>query len=381
MSNSEKNTSVSLIDKYKFSNKYFASPEKLKEQIINKSVIPHQVEFQPGPQSKKICWLSCPYCYGDSAIDNGERLSGERLVELINEVANLGVKKVIFAGWATDPLNSKHIDKMLKAAVENLLIFGFNTKPIKVSDLFLSYLYDSRVQKDSYMSLSIDAGSNEVFNKVHGMKVNAPLYDKCLSNTRNICKANSKEKKIDVSAAYLVNRYNCEEKEIVKFIKDFTDAGCNLLRFTFAQPPRGKVEKNLDTVPTKDECETYSIILNRIVKEYDSEKCRILLVDADKENNFFRKSRTLPCVARFIYPTVGFDGRLYHCSQSAAPNFKDIDLGNLKDHSFKELYYNYDVGDFKKYFSDLGKKMNKVGCRCDRKEHTVNTKIQKSNLF
>ena len=69
---------VTLVDKYKFSNQYFESPEKLKKEIIKKTIIPNQVEFQPGPNSKKICWLSCPYCYGDSAKDNGERLSGER---------------------------------------------------------------------------------------------------------------------------------------------------------------------------------------------------------------------------------------------------------------------------------------------------------------
>ena len=50
---------VSLVEKYKFSNQYFVSPEKLKDEIIKKTIIPHQVEFQPGSQSKKICWLSC----------------------------------------------------------------------------------------------------------------------------------------------------------------------------------------------------------------------------------------------------------------------------------------------------------------------------------
>ncbi len=370
-----------LVDKYKFSNKYFNSTQKLKDEILSKTIIPHQVEFQPGPQGKKICWLSCPYCYGESAIDKGDRLSGERLVEIINEVAEMGVKKVIFAGWATDPLNSKHIDPMLRAAVDNNLIFGFNTKPIKVSKHFLESLYDPKVQKESYMSLSIDSGSNEIFNKVHGMNTKAPLYDKCLENTKNICKANYKERKIDVSAAYLVNKYNCSKNEIMKFINEFRSAGCNLLRFTFAQPPRGKVEENLDTVPTKQECEKYTILLNDIVKKEDSESCKILFIDADKENDLFRKPRTLPCVARFVYPAVGYDGRLYHCSQSAAPNFKEIELGNLKDKSFKELYYNYNITDFKTYFSSLGKKMNKVGCRCDRKEHIVNQKIKNSNFL
>ena len=64
----------------KFGAQYFDSPEILKEQIINKKIIPHQVEFQPGSNSKKICWLDCPYCYGISAIDEGERISEERSV-------------------------------------------------------------------------------------------------------------------------------------------------------------------------------------------------------------------------------------------------------------------------------------------------------------
>ena len=84
-------------------------------------------------------------------------------------------------------------------------------------------------------------------------------------------------KKIDVSAAYLVNRYNSSEKEIMKFINEFRDAGCNLLRFTFAQPPRGKVNENIDTVPTKEECEKYTILLNKIVKNEDTKNCKILL--------------------------------------------------------------------------------------------------------
>jgi hypothetical protein len=35
MNNTKKKTSVSLIDKYKFSNRYFASPEKLKEAMLS----------------------------------------------------------------------------------------------------------------------------------------------------------------------------------------------------------------------------------------------------------------------------------------------------------------------------------------------------------
>ena len=153
--------------KYKFENKYFDSPEVLKEKILNKTVIPHQVEFQPGALGKKICWLSCPYCYGESAINTSERPSTERLVEILNEIADGGVNKVTFAGWATDPLNSKSIDKLLETAINRRMIFGFNTKPIKVSEDFIDLLKNREIHPDSWISLSIDSGSNEIFNKVH----------------------------------------------------------------------------------------------------------------------------------------------------------------------------------------------------------------------
>lgn len=368
--------------KYKFSFNYFDSAEVLKQQIINKTVIPHQVEFQPGAAGKKICWLSCEYCYGESAINTSERPSKERLINIINEIADGGVKKVTFAGWATDPLNSKYIDDMLEAAIKRKLIFGFNTKALKVSEKFLNLLKQNEIQRDSWISLSVDSGYNNSFNLVHGVKnSNVDLYDRLLKNVFNISKSNKPFRKFDISAAYLINKYNSSKEEISKFINDFRDAGCNILRFSFAQPPRGKVSQKLDTVPTYEERKDFLSQLSEFIIKEDSDECKCIIIDPDKEHDIFYKDRSLPCVARFVYPTVGFDGRLYQCSQSAAPNFKKMELGDLKKRNFWDLYYDYDVKDFKNFFNQSGKLMNELGCRCDRKEHIVNKKIKASGLF
>jgi hypothetical protein len=58
-----------------------------------------------------------------------------------------------------------------------------------------------------------------------------------------------------------------------------------------------------------------------------------------------------------------------------------MELGDLKKNNFWDLYYNYDVSDFKNFFNETGKLMNELGCRCDRKEHIVNKKIENSGLF
>ena len=80
----------------------------------------------------------------------------------------------------------------------------------------------------------------------------------------------------------------------------------------------------------------------------------------------------MPCFARFVYPTVGFDGWLYHCSQSSAPNFRLMALGDLNKYNFWDLFYNYDISRMDEYFDQCGANMKKTGCRCDRKMHILN---------
>ena len=106
-----------LIKKYTFKNNYIGDLEKFKKNILNKSLVPSQVEFQAPPRGKKICWMECPYCYGLSATDNGDRLSKERGLEILDEIINGGVKKIIFAGYATDPLNCEYIDDLLEKTI------------------------------------------------------------------------------------------------------------------------------------------------------------------------------------------------------------------------------------------------------------------------
>ena len=72
----------------------------------------------------------------------------------------------------------------------------------------------------------------------------------------------------------------------------------------------------------------------------------------------FEKTRSLPCFARFIFPTVGYDGWLYHCSQSSAPNFHKIALEVICQKVVLG-YYNYDVSNFSKYLSECSDKHGK----------------------
>ena len=350
---------------------------------MNETIIPYQVEFQPPPKStRKICWLECTYCYGASADDSaGDRMLRDIAIKTLNEISDGGVKKVIFAGYATDPLNSPYLEDLLEIAIDRKMIFGFNTKALKVSPRLLELLARKDIQPNSYMSLSIDAGSNEIYNTFHGVRSNPKIYDKVLNNTQKIVEACSKSGSLfDISAAYLVNNQNWMASEVAKFIEDFNGAGCNLLRFTFPQPPRETLLAE-GVIPTVNDVAFALRKLSPIINNSSTDNCKVMIVDADSEYDIFHKPRTKPCFARWIYPTVGYDGWLYHCSQSASPNFRSMALGDLNKAGFWELFYDYNVNNFDKYMTSCGNKMDATGCRCDRKMHVTNQSVIDSNAF
>ena len=375
------NSKKELEKKYTFKKSYIDNYHDFKKNIVNKKIIPSQVEFQPPPKStKKICWMECPYCYGLSAEDNGERMSKDRALKILKEIIDGGVKKVIFAGYATDPLNCEYIDDLLELAVKNNLVFGFNTKALKISDRFVSILTNNKLAKESYISLSIDAGSNDTYKKIHNIKSEAKIYDKVLQNVKKIGAIRKNSGQFDLSAAYLVNIESAKVQDYKNFISDFSKAGCNLLRFTFPQPPKD-IKTELGVIPTIEEKEFYKNDIREIIANFEDKYCSIIIVDADQDLNIFNKPRTLPCVARYLFPTVGFDGWLYNCSQSSSPNFRTTGLGDLNKNNFWDLYYNYENKNINNYMKICGTNLTNSGCRCDRKEHLVNQGVESSKIF
>jgi sulfatase maturation enzyme AslB (radical SAM superfamily) len=368
-----------LEKKYQFKTNYVDDLQIFKNQVLEKKIIPYQVEFQAPPRGKKICWLECPYCYGLSAEDNGERLQKNRGVEILNQILDGGVKKIIFAGYATDPLNCSYIEDLLDLTITKKAVFGFNTKALKVSDKFFEILSSKKIINDSYISLSVDAGSNETYNKIHGVKNISKIYDKVLENTKKLGDIR-KSKNFDLSAAYLVNINSAKSYDYENFINNFMRAGCNLLRFTFPQQPKG-INTEIGVIPSETEKDYYKKDLEKLKIRYENSECSILIVDADDDHNIYDKPRTIPCFARYVFPTIGFDGWLYNCSQSSAPNFRLSALGDLKINNFWDLYYNYKVEKFNDYLISCSKNINDTGCRCDRKEHVLNQQIIDSKIF
>jgi len=366
-----------ITERYSYHVDYIHDVVELMESIANKTVLPHQVEIQPSRiAGNALCWMSCPYCYGGSSENTDEHLDPDRYLDLMDQIANGpngGIGKVVFAGYATDPLNYEHIDDLVERSLHNKQINGFNTKALKISDRLVNLLADPGTVYKSYFNISVDAGSPDSYNAVHGIKSSKDIYHKVLDNIRRIADArNATGATRDISASYLITHQNNSPAEIERAVRDIHDAGADLVRFTFPQLPRGMNDVNGTAIPTKQQANDYYSELAPLIEGMDSPSTRVLILNTDEKYKNIPR-RVLPCLARFIFPTIGYDGFMYHCSQSAAPHFRELSLGNLQETDFWNAYYEYDNDDIWSYMQQTAyETMIRLDCRCDRKEQCVN---------
>ena len=156
-----------LQDRATYNAKYLEY-ENFAEKILSYTSVPYQIEIQPGREKgKALCWMSCPYCYGGSAQNSGDRLSAERYKQIIKEVSygpNGRIEKLILAGYATDPLNYEHFDDLYECSLNHNFITGIHTKLLKISKKFLTLVSQKNIRQKSYVSVSIDAGFKESIN-------------------------------------------------------------------------------------------------------------------------------------------------------------------------------------------------------------------------
>ncbi len=374
---------MSLLDQITYKTKYFKSSEELIKKIINKTVVPYQLEVQPGRiKGKKICWMPCSYCYGGSSENDGQRLDPERYLDIIDQTnngPNGSINKIIYAGYATDPLNYEHIDGLIEKSINLGQVIGIHSKLIKISDNLVNLLSSNKIVDTSYLTVSVDGGDDKSYNMAHSLTPNVKVYNRVIENIKKITsKSKNNSIKLDVSSNYLVTNVNCSKNEVSKGIDNLIEAGVDSIRFSFPQLPRG-IDKHEGTIiPNREQVKKIYADIKPVIDQYKDGKTKVILIDydADKQIN---EARTLPCFSRFIYPAISYDGYLSNCSQSAATHFKDMSLGNLQNTNFWDAFYNYDANDIFNFMKKEFDKMIKNDCRCDRKEHTVN-QILKEDL-
>ena len=110
------------------------------------------------------------------------------------------IKKIIYAGYATDPLNYEHIDDLIEKSVNFGQVIGIHSKLIKISDRLIKILSSDNIAKTSYLTVSVDGGDDKSYNLAHSLNEKVKVYNRVIDNIKKLNDASASSKnKLDVS--------------------------------------------------------------------------------------------------------------------------------------------------------------------------------------
>lgn len=155
------------------------------EQVVNKIKETNWEEGTTGPwvvelDTTEICDLACPGCISADIMETKNSFSNQRLIELGEELCEIGVKAVILIGGG-EPLAHPKIGEFITYLGEHDINIGITTNGSFIGkhlDVIAKYSFWTRV--------SVDAATNETFLKLRPTKGGTSKFDKIIQNMRDL---------------------------------------------------------------------------------------------------------------------------------------------------------------------------------------------------
>jgi len=142
----------------------------------------------------EVCNLACPGCISEDMLETKNRFSDKRLMQLGEEFNAVGVKAVILIGGG-EPLAHPRVGEFMNYLGENDIHIGITTN----GTLIDKYL-DVIAKYSNWTRISMDAGSDEMYNKLRPSKDGVSKFHKVVENMRELAKI----KKGKLGYSYLI---------------------------------------------------------------------------------------------------------------------------------------------------------------------------------
>lgn len=141
------------------------------------SKAPFVVELDPTSR----CNLACPDCISGELL-NKDEIPSDRLLQLTDEMINVGVRAVILIGGG-EPMMHPSIGEVIRRLGEAGVKIGITT-----NGLFLKKHLEVTAEYASWVRVSMDAGTSQTFARVRPSKVGKSLFDTAIRNMEEFAK-------------------------------------------------------------------------------------------------------------------------------------------------------------------------------------------------
>ena len=274
---------------------------------VVRDVFPIYVEVSP----VSVCNHSCTFCGIDYVIEAAKDdpasmkiLDAVMYEDRIDEMAQLGIKSVMFAGEG-EPLLHKHINAMVDATVYSGVDVAFTTNGVLLDKL-------DNLDRCDWIKVSLNAGTKETYAKVHRTKERD--FDKVWDNLRAAVK---RKGRCMIGVQMLLLPENQHEAPILQKLCD--DAGIDYLVFKPYSQHKFSITKQYDGfTPDIPQAGPRTVVRVESIatKEIPYDRCH---------------------ATPYLWAYVMSSGDVYSCSAYLLDD--RFNLGNLHRSSFGEIWH------------------------------------------
>ena len=229
--------------------------DRVVEWQNNPLISPIYIEVSP----VSYCDNNCIFC-GLDFVKARNKLNTEKYISFIKEAGKSGLKSVMFAGEG-EPLLHEELDRLIRetydSGVDTSLVTNGNKADKELMDNILKYL--------TWIRFSVDAGSDKVYSKVHGVK--SGIFEKVLKNIENCVKIKRAQNlTTTIGVQFLVLNENFKDIECA--IKIFSEIGIDYITLKpFSHHPQ--MERKLEINYSEEKLSEINAICKRYSRDID----------------------------------------------------------------------------------------------------------------
>lgn len=325
-------------------------PKRVSEWLSGKNIYPLYAEISPSG----TCNHRCTYCALDFMEYKKVFLDTALLKERLAELANLGLKSVMYAGEG-EPLLHKHIADI----VEYTKSAGIDVALTTNGSLLNNDIAESIISNSSWIKVSINGATKETYSKIHGINPKSKSFENVIANMAHASDVrNTKGHKCALGMQLLLLPDNAHEVEpLAKLARDI---GMDYLVVKpYSQHPLSKTSlysdiKYDDYLQLSQELEKHNSEHFKVVFRVDTMK------NWDKGEHTYKTCQALP-----FWSYIDASGGVWGCSVYLTD--ERFYYGNINDLSFEDIWQGDKRRASLNYIRDeLDTSACRVNCRMDK---------------
>lgn len=297
--------------------------DKVSAMLAGEVVYPISVEMD----LSNVCNHNCPWCsYNGFRQENWVTFDGARVLSLLMELAEVGVKSVTFTGGG-EPLVHKQAAEIFETCAHLGMQFGVVTNGRRLEGAVVDVL----AKHATFVRVSLDAGTTQTHQMLHGTAM--PEYTRILGNMTKLRKAAGD--RLTIGASFCV--FDVNRGEISRAAAKVKATGANYLevRPVFPTEWRGGGFGNPLTGEYVEEARTN---LQAAKDVYDGDGFRVIGMIQRFDQVFDKRKSYDTCRIGPLTTVINADGYIYHCCiQRGMPAFR---AGSVLAQSFKDVWWN-----------------------------------------